>query len=75
MSAGRQSAGLVRPDGRAKRTGATRYSADGSTPGLVHAALVTATVPRGLRRCGSTSTVPSSAADSGARTSCTRISC
>lgn len=39
--------GLFRPDGRAKLTGAARYSADNSVAGLVHAALVTATVPRG----------------------------
>ncbi len=44
MSAG---IGLVRPDGQAKLTGAARYSADNSAAGLVHAALVTATVPRG----------------------------
>jgi xanthine dehydrogenase YagR molybdenum-binding subunit len=38
---------LVRPDGRAKLTGTAQYSADDSTARLVHAALVTATVPRG----------------------------
>ncbi|MGQ0718835.1 MAG: xanthine dehydrogenase family protein molybdopterin-binding subunit [Pseudonocardiales bacterium] len=38
---------LTRPDGWAKLTGAARYAADHVLPGLVHAVLVTATVPRG----------------------------
>ena len=38
---------LVRPDGPAKLTGAARYAADHSVPGLVFAVLVNATVPRG----------------------------
>lgn len=40
-------AGLRRPDGRAKLTGAAQYSADNAAPGMVHAVLVTATVPCG----------------------------
>jgi len=39
--------GLVRPDGPAKLTGAARYSADHTIGGMLHAALVTATVARG----------------------------
>lgn len=45
--AGEVAGGLVRPDGRAKLTGAARYSADHATADMVHAVLVTATVPVG----------------------------
>jgi len=38
---------LARVDGRAKVTGAAKYSAEFSIPGLVHAALVMSTVPSG----------------------------
>lgn len=38
---------LPRPDGPAKVTGRARYTADHTAPGLLHAALVTATVPAG----------------------------
>lgn len=41
------SVGMVRPDGRAKLTGAALYSADNTTEGMVHAVLVNATVPCG----------------------------
>ncbi len=44
---GSAAVGLVRPDGPAKLTGAARYAADHSVPGLVFAVLVNATVPRG----------------------------
>ena len=39
--------GLPRPDGPVKVTGAARYSADHARPGMVHAVLVGARVPRG----------------------------
>jgi xanthine dehydrogenase YagR molybdenum-binding subunit len=38
---------LPRPDGPVKVTGAARYSADHARPGMVHAVLVGARVPRG----------------------------
>jgi len=39
--------GLVRPNGPAKLTGTARYAADNSVPDMLHAVLVTATVPHG----------------------------
>ncbi len=38
---------LPRPDGRAKVTGRARYAADHDAPNLLHAVLVTATIPAG----------------------------
>jgi xanthine dehydrogenase YagR molybdenum-binding subunit len=38
---------LPRPDGPAKVTGRARYTADHTAPSLLHAALVTATIPAG----------------------------
>ncbi len=38
---------LSRPDGPAKVTGRARYTADHTAPSLLHAALVTATIPAG----------------------------
>jgi xanthine dehydrogenase YagR molybdenum-binding subunit len=38
---------LPRPDGPAKVTGRARYAADHTAPGLLHATLVTATIPAG----------------------------
>ena len=38
---------LPRPDGPAKVTGRARYAADHGAPGLLHAVLVTATIPAG----------------------------
>jgi len=38
---------LPRPDGPAKVTGRARYTADHTAPGVLHAALVTATIPAG----------------------------
>jgi xanthine dehydrogenase YagR molybdenum-binding subunit len=38
---------ISRVDGRAKVTGTARYAAEWDVPGLVHAALVSSTIPRG----------------------------
>ena len=52
---------LPRPDGPAKLTGAARYCADHSRPGMVHAVLVPARVPRG--RVAEVGTAEARAAD------------